>query len=168
MDAARFDALARSFRIGYSRRTMLGFGLGGLLGTLGLESTVARKHKKHKKKHKKPTCHDGNQNGSESEIDCGGGCPRCANGRTCASRDDCAGALCTGGTCTACAENSQCGTDVNGECVCLQPGDNGPFVCTTNIYTGPFTSCASCAASTYCYISNPGEIYCYRELCGAA
>jgi hypothetical protein len=49
-----------------------------------------------------PTCTDGIQNQGESDIDCGGPCPRCANGRTCASRDDCASAYCVGGTCQSC------------------------------------------------------------------
>src|SRR3712207_6990775 len=33
-----------------------------------------------------PTCSDGAKNGSESDIDCGGSCPRCANTKTCKDR----------------------------------------------------------------------------------
>ena len=113
------------------------------------------------------TCANGVKNGTETDVDCGGVCARCANARTCSSRNDCAGALCTGGKCKECVVNTECGTDGNGECVCLQPEDVGPYVCTTNVYTGPFTSCAPCGPGTFCYISKPTEIYCYSKLCGA-
>ncbi|PKN59528.1 MAG: hypothetical protein CVU56_00445 [Deltaproteobacteria bacterium HGW-Deltaproteobacteria-14] len=45
------------------------------------------------------TCGDGLQNGAETDVDCGGGCPTCANGRSCAVRTDCASAYCGAGTC---------------------------------------------------------------------
>src|SRR5829696_8873803 len=53
-----------------------------------------------------PTCTDGLTNGSETDVDCGGGtCPRCASGKTCASRNDCLSARCEAGTCQTCANN---------------------------------------------------------------
>ena len=62
-------------------------------------------------------CSDGLRNGRETDVDCGGGtCPRCASGKTCASRSDCASALCTTGTCQQCAARSS-GTDAGGKCV---------------------------------------------------
>lgn len=57
----------------------------------------------------KPSCTDGIQNQGESDIDCGGPCPRCDNGRTCASRDDCATAFCKDGTCQNCPVDESCG-----------------------------------------------------------
>ncbi|MFT7580427.1 MAG: hypothetical protein ACI9MR_002098 [Myxococcota bacterium] len=35
------------------------------------------------------TCSDGVQNGPETDLDCGGGCPRCANGKDCEEERDC-------------------------------------------------------------------------------
>ena len=110
---------------------------------------------------------DGIKNGAETDIDCGGSCRRCAPGKVCTGRNDCATALCTSGTCRVCAANTECGSDGNGACICIQPGDTGPFVCVTDRFTGPHPSCGSCQGGELCYISNPGEIYCYRKLCGA-
>ncbi len=40
-----------------------------------------------------PTCSDGVQNGDESDMDCGGSCPKCTNGQTCGALADCASAI---------------------------------------------------------------------------
>lgn len=63
------------------------------------------------------TCDDGILNGAETDVDCGGGtCPRCANGQSCLSRDDCRGALCVDGICQPCGS---CGTASDGvSCIC--------------------------------------------------
>jgi hypothetical protein len=46
------------------------------------------------------TCSDGLRNGSEPDVDCGGGsCGVCAQGRTCAAAIDCVSGVCSGGTC---------------------------------------------------------------------
>jgi hypothetical protein len=49
-------------------------------------------------------CSDGAQNGSETDVDCGGSCPPCALGKTCAAGTDCDSAFCASGVCcdTAC------------------------------------------------------------------
>ena len=85
-----------------------------------------------------PTCTDGIQNQGESDIDCGGPCPRCVTGQTCASGDDCASAFCctggpTPGTCrlptfppTACTAHDQC---------CSRCCVGG--VCTFGLFCGP-------------------------------
>lgn len=87
-----------------------------------------------------PECHDGVQNGSETDVDCGGGtCPKCSNGTTCKSGNDCVSMFCNkdslkcvdsqckdgfkdngesdidcgGGSttmCPTCADGKQCGT----------------------------------------------------------
>jgi hypothetical protein len=36
-----------------------------------------------------PSCSDGVQNGDETDVDCGGGCPRCWLGQRCAETSDC-------------------------------------------------------------------------------
>ncbi|MFZ5438508.1 MAG: hypothetical protein ACOZQL_00800, partial [Myxococcota bacterium] len=48
----------------------------------------------------KATCFDGEKNGTETDIDCGGGaCGRCFDGKACTLPSDCMSALCTGGRC---------------------------------------------------------------------
>ncbi len=45
-------------------------------------------------------CSDGEMNGNESDIDCGGGsCQPCAEGSTCNMNIDCAQGICTDGVC---------------------------------------------------------------------
>jgi hypothetical protein len=47
-----------------------------------------------------PSCSDGIKNGTETDIDCGGGvCAVCAPGQVCVSGADCATGLCPTGTC---------------------------------------------------------------------
>lgn len=46
------------------------------------------------------SCFDGQQNGSETDIDCGGpSCGACIDGRMCSVASDCLGAQCFGGRC---------------------------------------------------------------------
>ncbi|MBM3204546.1 hypothetical protein FJZ48_01015 [Candidatus Uhrbacteria bacterium] len=45
------------------------------------------------------TCNDGFQNQNESDVDCGGVCNPCVNGRSCNSNADCASNRCLNGTC---------------------------------------------------------------------
>jgi hypothetical protein len=45
------------------------------------------------------SCADGIKNGTESAIDCGGGCPGCPTGGGCAAGNDCLSGVCSGGTC---------------------------------------------------------------------
>jgi hypothetical protein len=79
------------------------------------------------------TCSDGRLNGDESEVDCGGTCDRCANGKTCTTRDDCDSARCAGGQCATCATTADCGRDAAGACGCTADGrcyaaSSGQFV----------------------------------------
>jgi hypothetical protein len=47
-----------------------------------------------------PTCLDGVRNGTEADVDCGGGaCPACADGRVCGGNGDCASGRCVSGRC---------------------------------------------------------------------
>ena len=48
-----------------------------------------------------PTCSDGIQNGTESDVDCGGACPDCGYNDSCIVDGDCAGGSCAGGACAA-------------------------------------------------------------------
>ncbi|MDQ2655123.1 MAG: hypothetical protein M3Z20_18990, partial [Chloroflexota bacterium] len=130
MDANGFDALARTLTDARSRRGALASLLAGTFGLAALTETAAKKkkpcppckkRKKGKCKAKLPDgtacesgtcqggrcvthpCRDGIRNGNETDIDCGGGsCPRCINGQSCLSRNDCAGAYCLDTVCQEC------------------------------------------------------------------
>jgi hypothetical protein len=54
------------------------------------------------------SCTDGVQNGSESDVDCGGSCPRCGNGKRCSTHQDCVSAKCGAGRCVECLINADC------------------------------------------------------------
>ena len=42
------------------------------------------------------TCTDGEKDGAETDVDCGGPCPACAVGRGCSTGSDCTSHVCTG------------------------------------------------------------------------
>ena len=44
-------------------------------------------------------CSDKIKDGDETDVDCGGGCGACADGRACRAANDCAGKSCVSGTC---------------------------------------------------------------------
>jgi hypothetical protein len=188
MDAERVDFLTRSLAAASSRRRLLDGTASGLLAVVpyrfGGEGTAAKKKRKKKKGHGKkkrgtpaappspphpvPTCNDDVKNGSEADVDCGGACPRCANGRTCATRADCAGGLCAGGTCQACAVDGDCGDDANGVCRCGPPQTGGSNVCITAMPTGgKVTSCTLCPTGTICVLDDDPGYYGCRNPCGA-
>ena len=54
------------------------------------------------------SCSDGSLNGDESDLDCGGSCPVCADSAACGSALDCLSGVCTAGQCAAPA--SRCGS----------------------------------------------------------
>jgi hypothetical protein len=112
------------------------------------------------------TCSDGITNGSETDIDCGGNCPRCVNGQGCASRNDCAGAFCDDNVCQQCSTSAQCGTDTNGPCFC-EPTWDGPMTCNKSgdAVARPAT-CAACPTGTHCISPGP-PAFCVKP-CGAA
>jgi hypothetical protein len=127
MDESRIDALSRSFSADSSRRgltrILAGLSVVGSLSFFGLSGAEAKrkkgkKSKKKKKRSQRPTCTDGRLNGSESDIDCGGTCPRCIDGKRCASGADCTSGFCTG-TCQRCSTSSNdCNADAVGPCSC--------------------------------------------------
>ena len=181
MDGDRFDSLTRALRDACTRRGVLTTLLAGTFGLLGLADAGAKKgggKNKNKKKGKGKkgsnndnrtappppgiTCSDGVKNGSESDVDCGGGaCARCATGKSCGSRTDCASALCSGGACQACAVAADCGNDVDGSmCACRENAAN-QRVC-TKISGRPFIAggtCANCQAGEQCILP-PGGVEC--------
>ncbi|MBI5504773.1 MAG: hypothetical protein HY899_08210 [Deltaproteobacteria bacterium] len=65
-----------------------------------------------------PTCTDGIQNGTETDLDCGSNCPPCAVGQNCALDSDCTASFCLAGTCTApsCTDGITNGTETDIDC----------------------------------------------------
>ncbi len=76
-----------------------------------------------------PACNDNVQNGSETDVDCGGNdtCPRCGDGKSCTQNSDCAGMSCTGGTCQpTCGDGQKDGQETDVDCggpKCMQCAD---------------------------------------------
>ena len=105
-----------------------------------------------------PICTDGIKNGSETDIDCGGTCPRCATGKTCASRNDCVSAVCAGGVCGTCASATDCGTDSDGTMCACRDHQSGQRTCSK--LNGRFfpagTSCTVCQGGEECFLVNGG------------
>jgi hypothetical protein len=115
-------------------------------------------------------CVDGVKNREETDVDCGGGaCPRCANGKTCESRDDCASAYCplaVPRVCLACSANIDCGSDDDGTCAC-DTTVQGQNVCDKSLAEAPAARCEDCPAGTNC-VRFPGNdfVTCFKP-CGA-
>jgi hypothetical protein len=174
MRTTRFDDALRSLTRDYSRRAF-GAALSSLVlaatpGPLSLVETEAKKKKRKKRGNRvSPTCADGIKNGSESDVDCGGSCPRCAKGKTCATRSDCAGGLCAFERCQACAVDRDCGEDADSQCYCADPATGGPNVCTkANATGGAVASCASCPPDTICFTNLASGMFLCFKPCGAS
>jgi hypothetical protein len=70
------------------------------------------------------SCDDQLQNSGETDVDCGGPCGPCPNGKLCALPSDCESGVCVSGTCVPCTDHPQCPTadyycDLGGSHVCL-------------------------------------------------
>lgn len=95
-------------------------------------------------------CMDGVQNGSETDVDCGGACPRCIPGARCAGFLDCLSSVCMGGVCVAPAcddgvrNGDESDVDCGGSCtlcadggMCAAPADCSSGVCTDGVCVTP-------------------------------
>jgi hypothetical protein len=138
---------------------------------------------------KQPTCGDGERNGQETEVDCGGGvCPSCANGKRCIEDRDCQSRICRNNFCQApqCGGNLQpcCnGTcnDQNLECVpngntmeCRQKG-GGVVSCNDGVKNGSETdvdcggNCQPCGDGRKCVgNSDCVSVICLSGVCKSA
>jgi hypothetical protein len=123
------------------------------------------------------TCTDGKKDGNETDTDCGGSCPPCANGKMCLVQGDCTSMVCSssthtcstptcsdgvqngtetdtdcgGGSCPACADNKKC--KANTDCVdmnCM----GSPGVCT------PKAQGAACGGNAECATGNCVDSVC--------
>jgi hypothetical protein len=64
------------------------------------------------------SCHDGEHNGNETDVDCGGSCDPCATGQGCQLGSDCASGVCTSGICQAptCSDGTRNGQETDVDC----------------------------------------------------
>lgn len=63
------------------------------------------------------SCADGQQNGGESDIDCGGpDCDQCADGKQCVAGEDCVSGRCDAGVCTSCTDSIKNGEETDVDC----------------------------------------------------
>ncbi len=65
-----------------------------------------------------PACDDGNQNGSETDTDCGGSCTTCDEGQGCLVDSDCSSYLCEDSVCSAssCSDGVANGGETDVDC----------------------------------------------------
>ena len=114
------------------------------------------------------TCSDGVKNGSETDVDCGGSCPRCADGKACLVANDCLSGTCSGAQCVACTPTLTCGTDANGQCRCDTEFSTQKPVCDKVEALG-FTvdDCGKCPPGTETCVTIQGtQFNCYKR-CGS-
>jgi hypothetical protein len=88
-------------------------------------------------------CADGSQNGTETDVDCGGGstqCPRCNVGQRCVNGGDCGSGSCLGGICSNCFDGLRNGSETDVDCggacgdcnpgqLCVADGDCNSNAC---------------------------------------
>ena len=65
-----------------------------------------------------PACTDGAKNGTETDVDCGGDCPRCTGGKACEHGADCLSAACVNSLCAtaSCDNGVQDSTETDIDC----------------------------------------------------
>jgi hypothetical protein len=175
VDAEHFDTLVRTLSHPVSRRVALGASLAGVLGTSGAPDASAtsggkgparKRPRRRKGKSRAPTCRDGKQNGGETDVDCGGSCPRCVNGQRCRGQDDCDSGLCVSGVCRACVADTDCGIDAAGPCRCDTADRQTQQRVCNNALGGPSVSNRDdCPEGTNCHRVDLGEWVC-RTFCG--
>jgi cysteine-rich repeat protein len=145
-----------------------------------------------------PTCNDGLKNGAETDIDCGGVCGTCAQGKACLVGGDCSTGTCTAGICaappallplgSACSAATQCGSSfcVDGFCantactgICqsasaAKKGGGANGVCgSIQFGSDPDSECAAQGASTCgttgaCNGAGACQLYAAGTVCAAA
>lgn len=65
------------------------------------------------------SCTDGVQNGTETDVDCGGSCGPCADGQSCGAPADCTSGYCNRGECVplgTCADGARNGEETDVDC----------------------------------------------------
>ena len=120
-----------------------------------------------------PTCLDGELNGSESDVDCGGDiCPTCDDGEDCNENSDCTSGVCQDGVCQAptCSDGVTNGveTDVDcggGTCPACDDGDDCvlPSDCTSGVCEDG--TCIPAACNDGLMNGNESDTDCGGDVC---
>ena len=96
-------------------------------------------------------CLDGKQDGSETDVDCGGTCTRCVDGKKCTSGADCASSTCTAGVCAepTCTDKAKDGKETDLDCggTCSPCADGKGCAFASDCASGVCTA-GICQAST--------------------
>ena len=100
-----------------------------------------------------PMCNDQRQNGSETDVDCGGSCGGCAVGQACVAAQDCTSLSCQGLVCQAarCGDGikngDETGADCGGSCAACDAGGpcDVPADCTSGVCAAGLCQAASCS-----------------------
>ena len=99
------------------------------------------------------TCSDKVKDGTETDVDCGGACAKCANGLHCSQPLDCKDVVCTNGICGACGANTVCPigqTCIAGFCAaCETNADCNGRICNAGACV-PCTLSSDCASGEVC------------------
>ncbi len=70
-----------------------------------------------------PSCHDAVKNITETDVDCGGSCDDCVDGKVCTLAADCVSGVCTDSICQIpnCSDGVKNGTEISADCggVCI-------------------------------------------------
>lgn len=98
-----------------------------------------------------PACNDNIQNGTETDVDCGGDqCAPCVDNKVCSAGPDCMNGVCTGGKCVApsCSDGVKNGNELDADCA----GDCGASSCDVGQRCDDNTQCKSqmCAGTNVC------------------
>ena len=138
-----------------------------------------------------PTCSDNQRNGTETDVDCGGTCGACGDGKTCSVGADCASNVCGGGVCqpASCTDGIKNGSETDNDCggTCGACGDGNtcsvasdcqsntcsvgvcqPAACNDNVKNGSETDtdcggiCGACSAGKTCSVGAD----CASNVCG--
>jgi hypothetical protein len=103
-----------------------------------------------------PSCTDRVRNGSETDVDCGGSCPSCADGDTCSIDSDCVSGRCAASVCAppllavgaTCTSPDQC---ASGTCRAFGASSVCSEACTTTCSVGGLACFEGfCTPSTFC------------------
>jgi hypothetical protein len=97
-------------------------------------------------------CLDGMKDGSETDVDCGGTCKRCDDGKTCAGGADCTSNTCTAGVCAqpTCSDGAKDGKetdlDCGGTCTPCADGKSCAFAsdCASGVCTAGICQASTC------------------------
>src|SRR3990167_5793026 len=101
-----------------------------------------------------PTCTDSVRNGTEADVDCGGTCGPCANGKSCSTSGDCSTNNCVAQVCRAvsCTDGVRNGAETDADCgggTCPTCADTLVCVAGTDCSSGTCTQ-GRCASAPSC------------------